>query len=136
MKALSIRQPWAWLIVNGHKKVENRTWRTNFRGEFAVHAASKMTVIEYARAQGVAARAGIRLPQIDMIERGGIVGLANITDCRPVDPKGEKDPFFFGPYGFIIDRAVAIPFYPMLGKLGFFETEAMTATRTPKEQTK
>ena len=26
MKALSIRQPWAWLIVNGYKDVENRTW--------------------------------------------------------------------------------------------------------------
>lgn len=27
MKALSIRQPWAWLIANGHKDIENRTWQ-------------------------------------------------------------------------------------------------------------
>ena len=31
MKAISIRQPWAWLVVNGHKDVENRTWRTKHR---------------------------------------------------------------------------------------------------------
>jgi len=32
MKALSILQPWAWLVVNGHKDIENRTWGTGFRG--------------------------------------------------------------------------------------------------------
>lgn len=36
--ALSIRQPWAWLIVNNHKPVENRSWPTSFRGRFLVHA--------------------------------------------------------------------------------------------------
>jgi hypothetical protein len=41
MKALSIRQPWAWLIVHGVKDVENRTWRTNFRGRFLVHAGMR-----------------------------------------------------------------------------------------------
>jgi hypothetical protein len=38
MKALSIMQPWAWLIVNGLKDIENRKWSTDFRGEFLVHA--------------------------------------------------------------------------------------------------
>ena len=38
MKALSIKQPWAWLIVNGFKDIENRTWRTKIRGEFLIHA--------------------------------------------------------------------------------------------------
>ena len=32
MKALSIQQPWAWLIAHGKKDVENRTWATAFRG--------------------------------------------------------------------------------------------------------
>jgi hypothetical protein len=30
--ALSVRQPWAWLIVNGYKDVENRSWTTHYRG--------------------------------------------------------------------------------------------------------
>ena len=40
--ALSIRQPWAWLIVNGHKDIENRDWPTNFRGRLLVHAGQTM----------------------------------------------------------------------------------------------
>ena len=32
MKALSIRQPWAELIMQGRKTLELRTWRTNYRG--------------------------------------------------------------------------------------------------------
>ncbi len=41
MKVLSIRQPWASLIVYGYKKYEFRSWKTKYRGEFLIHA-SKM----------------------------------------------------------------------------------------------
>jgi hypothetical protein len=41
MKALSIRQPWAWAIIHAGKDVENRTWNTKFRGTFAVHASAQ-----------------------------------------------------------------------------------------------
>jgi hypothetical protein len=41
MNGLSIRQPWAWLIVNGHKDVENRSWHTDFRGRVYVQAGVK-----------------------------------------------------------------------------------------------
>lgn len=47
MKALSIRQPWAWAILNADKDIENRDWRTNFRGRIAVHAAKTMTRDDY-----------------------------------------------------------------------------------------
>ena len=39
MKALSIRQPWAELIIRGIKDVENRSWSTEHRGPLAIHAA-------------------------------------------------------------------------------------------------
>jgi hypothetical protein len=39
MKALTIRQPWAWAIARGYKPIENRVWNTNYRGPLAVHAA-------------------------------------------------------------------------------------------------
>ena len=39
VKAITIRQPFAWLIVHGHKPVENRIWETKFRGPIAIHAA-------------------------------------------------------------------------------------------------
>lgn len=39
--ALSIQQPWAWLLVNGFKPVENRSWPTKVRGRIAIHAGKK-----------------------------------------------------------------------------------------------
>jgi|ERR1700758_4475866 hypothetical protein len=37
MKVIVIRQPWAWLIVNGFKDIENRSWRTRYRGPLMIH---------------------------------------------------------------------------------------------------
>lgn len=42
MKALSIKQPWAWLVSEGYKGVENRTWKTNYRGVFLIHAGKEI----------------------------------------------------------------------------------------------
>ncbi len=48
-KALSVRQPYAWLLVNGMKTCENRTWNTTHRGTLLVHAsAKKMTKEDWA----------------------------------------------------------------------------------------
>lgn len=38
MRALTIKQPFAELIARGVKRVENRTWRTHYRGPLAIHA--------------------------------------------------------------------------------------------------
>jgi len=38
MIALSVRQPWAWLLLNG-KDIENRDWYTKYRGPLAIHAS-------------------------------------------------------------------------------------------------
>ena len=40
-KTLSIKNPWAWLIAKGLKDVENRTWRTNYRGKLLIHVSKK-----------------------------------------------------------------------------------------------
>ena len=42
MKALSIKQPWASLIAHGIKDIENRTWRTHFRGKIYIHASGQI----------------------------------------------------------------------------------------------
>ncbi len=105
MKALSIRQPWAWLIVrpdlNGQarldaiarqelKDIENRTWRTSYRGPVLIHASKGMTRGEYDDAghylcelyeTGPYDSTLITLPKFEALQRGGIVGVANITDC-------------------------------------------------------
>lgn len=42
MKAISIRQPYAYLIVNGKKDIENRNWKTKQRGRVLIHASQKI----------------------------------------------------------------------------------------------
>lgn len=41
MKALSLRQPWAWLVAAGYKTIETRTWGTKYRGLLLIHASGK-----------------------------------------------------------------------------------------------
>ena len=41
VKVLTVKQPWASLIVHGIKDIENRSWRTNFRGRVLIHSSAK-----------------------------------------------------------------------------------------------
>lgn len=43
MKAISLTQPWAVLVANGEKKIDTRSWRTDYRGQLAIHASKKIT---------------------------------------------------------------------------------------------
>lgn len=118
MKALSIRQPWAWLIVKGHKDVENRTWPTSFRGKFLIHAGKTFDQSGY---EWVVSEMGIALPEPARFERGGVVGEAEIIDCVT----RHNSAWFFGPYGFVIRNVRARRFLPLSGKLGFFAVESI-----------
>jgi hypothetical protein len=48
MKTLSIKQPWAGLIINGVKDIENRTWQTKYRGKILVHACGTKKQFKYS----------------------------------------------------------------------------------------
>lgn len=117
MKALSIRQPWAALIVAGIKDIENRSWPTQFRGKILVHAAQKIDKagIEMMK------KMGMEKPFIDSLLKytGGIIGEVEIVDCV----KASKSGWFEGPYGFVLANAKVKTFKPMKGKLGIFDTE-------------
>jgi hypothetical protein len=121
MITLSIRQPWAWLIVHGHKDIENRDWKTPFRGRVLIHAGKAMARSYYDETLGALARAGLLppgIPTYEQLPRGGIVGEARIVDC--VD--ASSSPWYIeGSYGFVIREARPLPFYPVNGKLGFFD---------------
>ncbi|CAI1622745.1 ASCH domain [Serratia quinivorans] len=122
MKALSIRQPWAWLIVKGYKDIENRTWRTNYRGPVLIHAsAAKPSKEDMTTAANILFKLcgwSRHLPDRDSFYRGGIVGVATVTDCV----SESTSPWFFGPAGFQLADAQELPFRPMKGRLSFFET--------------
>lgn len=119
-RALSIRQPWAWLIVNGFKDVENREWKTKYRGRFWVHASGTMTRDDYIScAVFLAGFAGrLRMPAYDVLRKecGGIVGSAELIDCV----EHSESPWFTGAYGFSLDFARTCLFTPCKGALNFF----------------
>ncbi|MDM8540249.1 ASCH domain-containing protein [Desulfococcaceae bacterium HSG9] len=116
MKALSVRQPWAWLIVHGYKDIENRTWKTAFRGRFLVQAGLKFDYQGYA---DVLNQFEISLPPVSMFDLGGIVGVAAIVDCV----NQSDSPWFSGPYGFILKNPQPLPFSALRGQLGFFNAD-------------
>lgn len=112
MKAISIRQPWAWLIVNGYKDIENRTWATSYRGPVLIHASKQWDIHPREWSD---AFPGIEIPHD--IQRGGIVGTAEIA---AVVTESESR-WFTGPKGWELRDARPVAFHPCNGRLGLFE---------------
>jgi hypothetical protein len=114
---LSILQPYAWLIVNGHKDIENRDWATNFRGRILVHAGKTYSRRSHEEYVEDMADMDIELPAFEQMQLGGIVGSATITDCVREHPSRWK---ILGSWGFVLKDQRARPFVPYRGQLGIF----------------
>ena len=78
LKALSLKQPWAWAIFHG-KDVENRTWSTPYSGKLLIHASKTVDEAGYLF---LASRGIVPPPNLP---RGQFVGEVNMVDCRSVD---------------------------------------------------
>lgn len=135
MLALSIRQPWAWLIIRPEfmtgetraeayrrgwiKDVENREWPTRYRGRILIHAAKTMEVMDYNYVRGILAEGfpSFRTPPIAEMLRGGIIGSADLVDCVTASPSR----WFRGKYGFKLANAQPMPFIPYRGMPGLFD---------------
>jgi hypothetical protein len=116
MKALSIRQPYAWLIARGIKDIENRDWPTTFRGRVLIHAGLTYPKRDYRDdAESFGQQYGAYPAHDQMV--GGIVGVATIVDCV----QQSESKWFNGPFGFVMANAREIPFVPCKGALGFFD---------------
>ncbi len=124
MKAITVRQPWAWLIFHG-KPVENRDWWTGYRGPLAIHAGKGMTRQEYRDAvQFVKYIAPeIVIPPADQLIRGAVIGTTDLVDCVRDHPS----PFFQGEYGFVLveHKLFCEPVFTN-GALGLWEWNAET----------
>ncbi len=124
MKCLSISQPYADLIVKGKKTIELRTWNTKFRGEFLVHAPSKIK-------KDVCEKLGIDETKL---KTGAILGKAEIYDVKIYNTINEleadyqkhfaADDFLHHNYGFLLrnHKELRLPI-PYKGSLGFFNIE-------------
>lgn len=124
MKGLSVRQPWAYLIVHGFKDVENRNWQTAFRGRVYIHAGKKVDLEgvnwmwenKYALGiQGIISEVCLLAHRWS---QSGIIGEVDIMDCV----MQSKSPWFVGPWGFVLasPTAYAKPI-PYRGQPGLFE---------------
>lgn len=129
---LSLRQPWAWLVVHGltrkdgtreRKDLENRVWGSNYRGPFLIHAAKGMTRREHDEAiEWIADQLGMGIrdqvecfPRFEEYVRGAIVGIATVTDCiRPCFPKERWDEQLH-----LMVRAACPHKWHMRGQFGF-----------------
>lgn len=143
--ALSLRQPWAWLVVEGLKPLENRRWNTKRRGPFLVHAAKGMTKDDYTQAVDFARSVDptIAIPLPGDLDFGGIVGRARIVDVVPpctTEPsllwRPCEHPWHMGgQFGFRLDDVAKTPFVRCVGALGFFRVpgEVVAALGLPKD---
>ena len=115
MKALSIRQPWVWAICHAGKDIENRDWKTNYRGRFYIHASKTVDAGSWADVKQILDKdfGG----QQGHLPTGAIVGSAELVDCVESHPSK----WFFGRYGFVLANVrVYERTYPCKGSLGFF----------------
>jgi len=145
MKALSIKQPWAWLICAGYKDIENRTWRigresqhgpyssyhqANFTIELPcriyVHAGKGFdsegynSLLDYPEPLGYARQNLMNVQGRGLLARGAIIGEVDITDCVTKS----DSPWFVGKYGFVLTNPILYKEpIPYRGKLGFFEVK-------------
>lgn len=132
IRVLSIRQPWAWAISTGRKKVENRSWKSDYRGTVFIHASLRRNRQADARLKRLF---GITAPED--LPAGAVVAVATLVEI--VDKKRAKrfGRWFEGPKGFVLAdvRPLAKP-VPTAGKLGLWrpspQLRRAVARQTPK----
>jgi hypothetical protein len=117
MKAISVKQPWAWALFHG-KPVENRTWETDYRGELLIHASKQWDKKGFLWLRDNKYMVDSHVISFHI---GCIIGKVTMTDCVISHPS----PFFFGPYGHIYKDSIEFKTpIPFKGKLKFFDVPA------------
>ena len=123
MKCLSVSQPFANLIISGKKIIELRSWSTNFRGEFLIHAPIKIRNNDCKR-----------LKINEKLVTGAIIGKAELYQVKKYDSIKEvkidrelhlsSKEFRNKTFGFLLKnpRSLRIPI-PWKGRLGFFDVD-------------
>lgn len=91
MKALTITQPWATLIAQGQKRIETRSWSTNYRGPLAIHASKGLPnwVVNIVRSEPQFANA-LGNQALSDLPRGCIIATCQLVAVKfiPLHDKG------------------------------------------------
>jgi len=98
VKALTVKQLWAWAICFAGKRIENRLWRPapDYRGPLLIHAAKGCTEAEFmASLTFIEERdlpARVALPSYPDFPRGALVAKCELVDTRWTDVHGHQRP--------------------------------------------
>lgn len=122
-RCITIRQPWAWLIVAGHKDIENRSWTPQHRGPLAIHAGLDFDDAGAEFAKGL----GIEVPTRTACRRGSVIGLVDLVDIRP-----SSSPWAFAKseHWWLANPRPIVPF-GIKGRLGLWSVEVEERWLTP-----
>lgn len=132
MLAISLIQPFAWLVTAGPKRIENRTWALHEKviGQRVLIHASKTDPEAYGDIHAFLRERGleVRLPKEAFSVRGGIVGWVRIAGSlkpgRPPPPEAagyDLRWWMRDQHGFLLSEAGVMPFQELRGKPSFFE---------------
>lgn len=115
MKTLSIKQPFAEMIVSGKKTIEVRSWNTQFRGEFLVHASMQPD-------RKAMKRFGYTNLPTGIIGKVTLVDVKEYTDDFEADKDKHHARSDYGKFGFVLSTPVRLKeIIPAKGRLGFWE---------------
>lgn len=140
--ALSLRQPWAALVVLGLKTIEIRRWPTDRRGPILIHASSVADDRpEVWRdlppvARGLAQLRGGLLGRVDLVE---CLAYENLADFTKDQPKHWNQPDWFEPpvlYGFRFENPTPVPYRPFPGWMRFFRVDGEVEKKKRRKTTR
>lgn len=124
MKALTVRQPWASLIIKGGKDVENRSRRTHYRGRIAVHVSLKLSRswgVKHPQTLDRVLMSAAEQAWVENHDAGHIIGTVELVNCVNDHPS----PWAFEDHWHWV-LANPEPFdipVPAKGKLGLWDVE-------------
>lgn len=119
-RVLTVCQPWAWAIIHGPKRVENRAWRTAYRGPLAIHAGKSRDWLCDTLDDGTP------VPH-DQLEFGALLGWCMLWECLPAGRVADN-PSAKGPWCWLLGKPQ--PFQrpvPCLGKPGLWTLDEKIA---------
>lgn len=129
LKALSSHQPWASMIVLGHKPIENRPKPWNHQGPVLIHAS--LTFDNDGADWIIENFPHLEKPVLESKDlRGGIVGKVNMVDCVTE----HSSPWFCGPKGYVFEDPETVTFHPYKGQQGVFNVPWPPPSLIPDRQ--
>jgi len=112
-RCLTIYPHWAWAIIHGEKRIENRTWRTNYRGRLWIHSGR--------RRQPEASDLDLLpdLPDHETLQESAIIGHVSLVEIVPLHEVDGR-PFATGPWCWVLEKPTPVEPFPCSGKVSLW----------------